>query len=222
MNNLDLPIYLKDEDFAEPQLRSYYLLSGSGLFLIKNLDIYSSCTKIENGPHWLRDHNEDIKLKLPKIPSPVIEKIIGFFFVIYHLYKSEAIALLYFNQKDQIFKFLIPKQEVRLNIYGGNIIESYNVTYTGMPTPKGFIRIGTIHSHCNLPAFYSSTDEQDSQFDDSLNIVVGNVNWKYPTFYACFMVNGKKFEIEPLKIMEPYRSPKLPVPRKWIEKVRIK
>jgi hypothetical protein len=222
MNNFDLPIYLKDKDFVEPKLSSFYLLSGSGLFLVKNFDTYRSCTKIENGPPWLEDHDEEIRLRIPKIPSCIIEKIAGFFYVIYHLYQSEAIALLYFNQKDQTFKFLIPDQEISLNIYGKNLIGSYSVNYTGMPTPKGFIRIGTMHSHGDMLAFYSLTDEQDSKFDDSLNIVVGNLDWKYPSFYACFMVDGKKFKIDPFEVMEPYTKPKLPVPKSWIDKVRIK
>ena len=106
--------------------------------------------------------------------------------------------------------------------WGGLVVGSYHVDYSGLPAPLGFVRLGTIHSHGDLPAFYSLTDERDSEFDDSLNIVVGNLARKRPSFFACFMVNGRKFDLGPEEVVEPYRKPRFPVPREWLDQVVVK
>lgn len=222
MNNFPLPLFLKDKNFVEPDELSYYLLSADGLFLVKNFKIYRSCTKVEKGLPWLEEQTDEIKLNLPKIPRSIIERVVGFFYVVYRLYKSEAIVFLYFNPKEKYFKIWVPEQEVEVRTLGRYVLGGYHLNYSGVPTPDGFIRVGTIHSHGHMPAYYSWTDEKDSKFDDSLNLVVGDLDRKRPSFAACFMVNGHKFELEPEKVMKHYLKPRFPVPRKWINQVMVK
>lgn len=220
--NMSPPLVLKGENFSEPKERVYYILSGDGLFLVKNFPIYRSCTKVENGLPWLQGQSENFELNLPKIPCALFERVVAFFQVIYCLHRSEAMVFLYYHLEQGAFEVVVPQQVVTSKGFNNGDGWSYHLHYSGVPTPAGFIRVGTIHSHADLPAFYSVTDEQDSEFDDSLNLVVGNVDRARLSLSACFMVDGKKFELEPWDILEDFVRPCFPVPRTWIDKVTVK
>lgn len=222
MNNIPYPFFVKDKGFTEPALPFYYLLSSEGLFLVKNFPTYRAVIRMEKGLPWLENHTEELNIKFPKVPRHLIEKVAGFFYVVFRLYQSEAIALLYFSPKKKSFKIIIPKQQIDVRTIANSVYSVYGLDYTLESTPIDYIRIGTIHSHGDLPAFYSYTDENDSRFDDSLNIVIGNVNRKKPTFFACFMVNGHKFEINTQDIIEGFKQLLLPVPRNWINQILLK
>ena len=222
MNPTSYPLFIKDKNFKDPNLPFYYLLSSEGLFLAKNFPIYRAVipiTKAEKKLTGLQNQSEELQLKIPCVPCSLIEKIAGFFYVVFRLYHSEAIVLLYFNQEKQSFRISVPKQE----IYPGNSADPvYMLDYIPEPTPHGYTRVGTIHSHAKLPAFYSIIDENDSRFDDSLNIVIGNVDSMMPSFSACFMVNGFKFNIELKDILKGFCQRILPVPSQWINQISIK
>jgi hypothetical protein len=215
-----IPFFLKDKDFEEPEVPFYYLLTSDGLFLVKKFPLYRANVKIENGLPWLEGNSEQLTLNFPRIPAGLIEKAVGFFYAIYHLYGSEAIAFLYYKQKERRFRLFIPQQEVEVHDNHRYSWNGYHLNYKPAPTPPGYVRLGTIHSHANLPAYYSWTDEKDSQFDDSLNIVVGNLHLSTPSFSVCFMVHGQKFDLYPWQVMEPFRKPHFPVSGKWIKKVK--
>ncbi len=220
MNNNSMPFFFKNKDFKEPDLPFYYLISADGLFLVKNFPLYRASIKIDKGLPWLEANTEQLSLKFPKIPRRLIEKVVGFFYVIFRLYGSEAIVFLYYHAKEKSYKLSVPQQEVELHEYQGYQWNNYHLNYSPAPTPPGYIRLGTIHSHASMPAYYSWTDEKDSQFDDSLNIVVGNLDLSTPSFSACFMVHGQKFDLYPWEVMEAYRQPHFPVPGNWIKKVK--
>jgi len=214
------PFFLKDKEFIEPDLPFYYLLASDGLFMVKNFQLYSAAVKIENGLPWLERNSEKLYLKFPKIPKSIIEKAIGFFYTIYQLYKSEAIFILFYNQKEKKFKFAIPRQVVEITRFRGTEIGSYFLNYSRIPSPPDYVRVASIHSHGDMIAFYSWTDEKDSRYDDGLNIVVGNLNLRYPSFYACFMIQGTKFDLPIEDVIEGYDKPYLPVPERWLKKVK--
>lgn len=219
MKHLGIPFYLKNDQFSEPDLPNYFLLSADGLYLVKNLEMYRSCTKVEKGMPWLQDHSESVQLKFPKIPRRLVERVVAFFYLVYWIYKSEAFAFLYYSPTTRRFRVKIPPQKVRIPWNGFGKGCSYHVTYSGIPTPPGYVRIGTMHSHGPLPAYYSQTDLHDSRFDDSLNIVVGHLGDKRPSFSVNFMVSGSHFQLQPEDVMEPFQQPLFPIPRKWITQV---
>ncbi len=218
MKNNHPPVLFKDKNFTKPDFPFYYLIAANGTFLVKKFRSYSSCVKVTNLPN-LQHQKERIEFDFPKIPKSIMESSVGFFKEVYKRYKSEAIVLIYYNPENKKFKINIPKQEVDLDLSWGNNKGNYELKYKRIPTPKGLIRLGTIHSHADLPAYYSYTDETDSRFDDSLNIVVGNVNTSKPSFYACFMVDGALFEIPDYKdVTEGFQKVRK-APDNWLEKV---
>jgi hypothetical protein len=215
------PFYLKDSNFKEPNHPLYYMLTSKGLFLVKNFERYRAKVKIEEGLPWLEDQEEEIVLEFPKIPKYDFERIMAFFYAVYKLYDSEAIALLYLNKENQ-YKIVIPHQVIQVRRIGKLILGNYNLDYSIPVTPDGYMRVGTIHSHADLKAFYSSTDMHDSQKDDSINIVVGDLNKKKPSFYVCFVMNAEINELEIDALIEGYQRPSFPIPVSWLDRVKLK
>src|SRR3990172_4241968 len=93
------PIYYKDNSFKATSKESiYYVLANNGLFLIKDLDLYRACVKVE-GVSSLQSHSESIDFKFPKLPQSMVEASMGFFYGVYQLYRSESIILLFFSPR---------------------------------------------------------------------------------------------------------------------------
>jgi len=224
------PLIIKDKNFNEEKVKGlgcYYLYTASGLFLIKNMDLYHACMQVDNGPEWLAKHEEGefIHFNIPKLPTLLIERVVGFFKVVYQHYQSEAIVHIYYNKKEKLFKLIVPHQFIEAFYGNGRYYTPLGVEYKNVPSPPGYIRIGTIHSHAEQMAHYSHTDFLDSRFDDSLNIVIGNLDRNLekekPSFYACMMLNGEKLTMDEREIIQNYRKPFFPVSRKWFNKIHL-
>ena len=211
------PLLLKDSHYTGSEKKSvYYLLAENGLYLFKDVNLYKASVKVEGFPGLL-SHSESIELKFPKIPQQVIERAMGFFYEVFYRYRSEAIVLLFYSQSEG-FKIGIPEQFVdRWNSWN----YQYGVRYKNFPTPHGFYRMGTWHSHCELPASHSAVDDLDEENEDGLHIVCGNLNWEAPSFSVSFVVNGRRFLLNEDRIFEGYSKPILPPPEKWLKKIKV-
>jgi len=224
------PLFIKDENFKKEDVKGhncYYLYTASGLFLVKNMEMYRACIRVENGPAWLEKHDEgdSISLNIPKLPTLLIERVVGFFKVVYQHYRSEAIVHIYYSKQEKMFKIIVPPQYIDAYWGNGRFFTPLGVEYKNIPSPPGYVRIGNIHSHAEQVAHYSHTDFLDSRYDDSINIVIGNLDRNLekqkPSFYACMMLNGEKITIDEEQIIHNYRKPYFPVPKKWFDKIHL-
>ena len=68
--------------------------------------------------------------------------------------------------------------------------------------------VGTIHSHCNMGARHSSTDDHDAEGHDGLHITLGRVSANQPDMD--FMVSANKIRWENLKRDEVLPKGKIP------------
>lgn len=212
-------IYLKDDDFAEPDEPVYFLLAQNGLFLIKNSLFFKSSglffgkltgEKEEKTLPWLKEHKEGVKLTLPsKIPGSLIQQTLNFFRAVNKAYKgAEAIVLIYWLPKEKKYEFFAPEQEV-----GQGILPYYKVGVT----PDGKIRVGTIHSHANTEASHSPTDDRDEAYDEGFHITIGNVDFA-PSFSCSIVCGGMRYIVEPEKLIETKAENDFP--KGWLKKVR--
>lgn len=208
------PIYFKNEDFKEPDDQSFYfIVAENGLFLFKKMDLYTACVKAA-GISWLLPHSESLRLNIPRIPSRLVGICMGFFYEVYHRYRSEAIILLFFSPLAG-FRIGIPKQYV----YRGTILHSScSLRYENFPTPEGYFRLGTWHSHGNLKAEHSFVDAMDEEKEDGLHLVCGDLDISKPSFSLSFMVNGRRFLLEKEDVFEGYEEP-IPPPERWLKKI---
>ena len=92
------------------------------------------------------------------------------------------------------------------------------VDYGNPPTPEGFSRLGTWHSHAMFQAYHSREDHLDEMGEDGLHIVVGGLDLPIPSFSCSFMINGRRFFLNKEEVIEGYERSLFP-PEGWIENV---
>jgi len=183
------PIYLKDDDFRDPQDPIYYLVTRDGLFQVKQNAFFRSCTRVE-GINGLQGEEEGARLKRP-LPASLLGQAVAFFLEVFRRYRAEAVILIYHDREKDRYELKIPRQKVA----GGHC------AYEIGPTPEGRVRIGTIHSHASAEAFHSELDDLDEQHDDGLHITVGNLDGDI-TLSCSLVVDGRRFPLKPGEVFE--------------------
>jgi hypothetical protein len=184
------PVYLKEEGFEEPDDPIYYLVTRDGLFQVKRNLLFHARTEVR-GVSWLMPEREAARLALPPIPAGVLAEIVAFFREVFRVHRAEAVVLLYFDREAGRYELKIPKQQVA----GGHC------RYEIGPTPRGWARVGTIHSHAAADAFHSELDEEDERHDDGLHVTIGNLDGD--TSVACsLVVDGRRFPLEASEVFE--------------------
>jgi PRTRC genetic system protein A len=184
------PIYLKDDRFEEPDDPIYYLVTRDGLFQVKRNPLFHARTKVR-GLSWLSPEQEAAHLQLPPIPSSLLAEIVSFFREVFEVHRAEAVVLLYFNREEGRYKLKIPKQQVA----GGHC------RYEIGPTPAGWLRVGTIHSHASADAFHSELDDEDERHDDGLHMTIGNLDGE-ASVVCSLVVDGRRFTLKPSEVFE--------------------
>ena len=186
------PVYLKGDDFEEPDDPIYYLVTRDGLFQVKRNPLFHARTKVR-GLAWLLPEREVARLQLPPIPAVILAEIVAFFREVFRVHRAEAVVLLYFNQQERRYELKIPKQQVA----GGHC------RYEIGPTPTGWLRVGTIHSHASADAFHSELDDEDERHDDGLHMTIGNLDGE-ATVVCSLVVDGRRFTLKPAEVFEAH------------------
>ncbi len=215
-----IPVYLKTEDFAEPASGPYYLVTARGNFLVKKTNLFTSVTPAEVIPGLL-GQKESLSLRLPKLPQEIVEQMYGFFDAVFQMWDGEAIVFLYYSPETGSFKIEPPPQTLfRYKSFAGFWRTEMRVTYGYLQRPEGYIKLGDAHSHADLPAFFSCTDDEDDK-EDGLRITLGNLDRSRPDVSASFIVNGARFTLNPEDVLEEFYEP-APPPQEWLERVTVK
>ena len=177
-------VFVNDGTQEIPSDDIFYVVAGNGLFLRKKLGILEALVPVKNIPHL--DHVKTYAfLDIPKIPKDDFSRVVSFFRKVYEEHRSEAIALLYFNDNTKKYRIQIPFQEV----------SGASVDYEKTSPFKGFNLICTIHSHAGFGAFHSGVDDADEKYFDGLHITVGDLSKELLTISSSIVVNGKRFMV---------------------------
>ena len=205
-----IPLYLKGADFAEPADAVYYLLARDGLFLVKRTPVFVSCIRAQGLP-WLAGVREEVRWRGPRIPSPLLGRVVGFFREVYQRYQAEAVVLLLCRADRPAFEMEVPEQVVA----GGH------ARYQIGPCPAGLIRVGTLHSHAGAEAFHSDLDDLDERHADGLHVTVGTLD-RRPTYACSLMVDGRRFPLTPLEVFEAIPADGGdPADPAWLARLRV-
>jgi hypothetical protein len=172
----------------------YYLAAQDGFFLRKNTALGLAIVPIEEMPAHLGklnekgDFNGQFDFTAPKLPATIISRAFNFFRNVHTLDKTEAeVFILY---KDKEYDLFIP--------YQVNTAASVNSIYDPADIPVGWQLVGSMHSHPNMGAFHSGTDENDAATFGGLHITMGHVEADNIQFAAMISVNQSKFHF-PIK-----------------------
>lgn len=194
-NNETIPS--KRIEWSEPALfkRIARSATGNGLIRHPNTDNLGMVTMKESA-YW----------ELPPIPLEMVRKLEAFFRAAYRKHTSEAIVMLtydpdYRDQPDASdgWGILVPKQ---VNNAGHCKYEWDSVMED---KPEHVDIIGSVHSHPNMSAFASHTDEEDMMNWDGLHITCGWQNSKNngaAEWFIEYQLNNRRFEFTPAQVFE--------------------
>lgn len=156
------------------------------------------------------------EIYLPKIPRKVIEKVHDFFKYTYYKFKSEAVVLLWYNYETDKWSVEVPEQ----NVSSAFLDYERDPKFEDKIRAMGFTFVGTIHSHGEMGAFHSGTDDDDEFNFDGLHITIGKV-LSGPQFSCRFVLKDLQLKRKPEDVMVLPKSGDN-IPEDWMNKVKRK
>lgn len=186
-----------------------FVVARDGLYLRKRSLLGLSQTKVGRIAH-LPEGREFLDYALPKVPSDLMARAVGFFRAVYRLQRTEALCLLVW--RDAGFDLVVPAQKV----------SSVSVTFdlADGDVPAGSRLVGSMHSHGAFGAYASSIDEDDEAELDGLHVVVGDFDRRRLGYSAAIVVDGIRFSLKTGQLIERPRRLAEP-PDEWLRKVKL-
>jgi len=198
---------------------THYLLASNGLFLVQDTPLFHATTHIARR-HPLLPAEPSLALRIPRIPTAVMEQAYGFLLDVYRRHQSEALAQILYAPDRATFQLVVPPQRLTYYADGWTPRMALGVHYEPIAKPPGFILLGDIHSHGCHPAYFSNTDNHDDLTREGLHIVLGRLNQAEPDCCLSFVTNQTRFDLDRAATLEPFTKP-LPPPDSWLDRVVI-
>jgi hypothetical protein len=129
----------------------------------------------------------------PKITPAMWSEILAFFQWTYKEHKSEAQVRLFVHPEKGWMAWAFPQK-------GGTSLATKeednedSKKQRAEQIPEGYVAFGTVHHHCSISAFQSSTDTDDEKAVDGLHITVGSMDKEQFTIHSRLYIKGNKFE----------------------------
>jgi len=186
------PVWINDGTTEMPTDPIFYVVAKDGIYLKKTMGDFDTMNKVD-AISILGECASYATLDVAKIAMRQFAQILSLFREVYKKFHSEANIILHYNKKRKRYRIDVPKQGVT-----GASVEYVN----GEDTYKDYIRIGTIHSHANMSAFHSGTDQHDEENWDGLHITLGKMNEDYFDISCSIMSGGQRFMVQPEDYIE--------------------
>jgi len=198
MSNTLFPVFIYEEGMELPKEGTYFLVSGNGLWLHKDTGIVRAFVPVDNiSVLQDLDAKTQVGMSIPKLPANHVYKIKKFFQEVVATFRSEAATVLYYNKQTGDFKIQITDQFVS---HGGVQYKRIGLSHT--EEMANYLRVGTIHSHCDFGAFHSGTDIGDEEDFDGLHCTFGHNDKEQFSITASIVVNGNRLEVDPMTVLE--------------------
>jgi hypothetical protein len=183
----------------------FYLLAANGLFVCRNHQFFQSCVPSGAGPGELTGQEAFVDIRYPRIPRRLLELTVGFFAKVGKSYNAEAVVMIAWDDGNKKVYLIVPRQ--RAIVYQGHYgTWPLGVEYeVPLDLPDGHFIFGDIHSHVDMAAYSSKTDQHDEEYRPGLHIVVGRIQTEPPEFHVEVIVDGMRFEVDRNMVLEGYR-----------------
>lgn len=191
-----------------------YVMQGDGVYEVRKNSVGEFVARIAecNIPGLESGLEEGYTLFVPKIPISLLWDAIAFFKEIYKKYSSEVFLQFFYDEQEDEYFIHCPQQEVT----------GASVNYVNDDTVNDAILVFEIHSHGNMGAFFSGTDDGDEKADRFYG-VVGNVNDFLPEIKMRVIIGNEKVSI---KICDLFDTDEQcftgEFPEEWLDRVQKK
>lgn len=184
-----------------------YVLAGNGGVEIREneIGVFSAVTKKVPGLEPVR---EGLLMKLPKISLRILLQIVAFFKDVNMRYGSEAIVQIFWDRKKKEYFCSCPKQEVS----GASVDFKRD-----KPMEKKYLLVADVHSHNDMDAFFSYTDDKDEK-ETRLFGVIGNIREPLPNIQFRASSGNSSVEIS----LEDIFDLKQEYPKAWLKQIKLK
>jgi len=209
--DVEIPVITLKKGMTPDEIPHNYsfIVAANGFFIKKKNDFYSILQKVENIDQ-LEKVDPFVRLNFKKFPQDKLSEIVQFFTDVYDKFDGEAVVLLYYNSEKEEWTYLVPPQEVSRAGVDYKLDDEFK-----KKIPSGSKLLGSIHSHAEMAAFHSGTDDKDEISFDGLHITIGNVDMT-PTFSARYIVSGTEVR---LRLKDVVAIPEAQYDRKLLEMV---
>ncbi len=220
---MKFPIVLKDAPEQTPPGRLYYEVASNGVFQVKDTPLYHAVTQVTRDVPGLQPSEERLWMKFPPLPAGIVEDVLAFFHEVNRRWAGEAIALFFYQPETREYRVDVPPQRIPgYRDYTGKLRAYLRLDYGSVPRPEGFLPFGTVHSHAEFSAYSSGVDCDDERFrGDGLHVVYGHFGRPALSRSAAFVVNGRRFPLDPERVLPDCEVPDRPARREWMERVRF-
>jgi hypothetical protein len=216
------PVHLKWDTAFFPENPASYVLARNGLFLARNHPFFQSAVPVplSKWPRELAEQTAFMRSNYPKIPQRMVELVVGFFDHVWQQHTSEAMVLLGYDLERKQPTIIIPEQIGIVTVNSKGRCMPVGLDYV-MPTLTGesTLIFGSIHSHGDGLAFSSDLDKADER--SGLHIVVGRLDQEPPSICCQACVDGHRFYVPHLDVLQGYQQRALDVPEEWLSKIVI-
>lgn len=192
-----------------------YVMQGDGIYERRTNKLGTFTIKIAKVeiPGLEKNLTEGWALNVPKIPAALLGTTVSFFRSIYAKHSSEVFLQFYWDTEENEYIVHCPKQTV-----GGASVHYEN---DEMFSDEGKILVFEIHSHGQMGAFFSGTDDRDEKADRFYG-VIGNINQFFPDLKLRISIGDTKVEInvEDLFDLDEEMYHAETYPKDWAERIQ--
>jgi hypothetical protein len=217
------PIYVKQSRHdAWPGDAAFYAMTGDGVLLCRNERFFQSAVPARRPPCELAPQQSFLRVSFPPIPQHLVEQAVGFFDWAYQARGAESVLLVGWNDARRAVELIAPEQTARSWRNAQGIVYPDSVRYIlPHPMPDGFDLFGDLHSHGDMSAYASATDQQDADQFNGLHLVAGRLDDEPPQWHLEATVDGARFAISRQLVFAGYRSRNPDFPAEWRERHRV-
>ena len=205
---------------AATEARHYYVVARGGLYIGRNHEFFRSCVPAPAGPSELEEQEPFLEPRFPVLPTELLEQTVGFFDRIAGLHNSEASVLLAWDRKAERVRLVVPQQTATVSRWSDGYSTPIGLFYyPPADLPRDWVLFGDVHSHVDMSAYSSATDQADEAHDAGLHIVVGRLYREPPEFHVEAVVDGMRFKLKLEDVASGYGKRNLDIPQEWIDRV---
>lgn len=190
-----------------------WAMCGDGLWEIRrnSLGIFRRHVAEAAIPGLPSGLEEGFDLALPKVPVSLLWQTVSFFRHVYSLHQSEAAVRVVWNRKTRKYLLDCPSQDV----------SAARCNFDRHKTIENSVVVAEIHSHGQMTAGFSGTDDKD-ELADRFYGVVGKVLDFFPQMTFRLAIGGNHLDVDICDLFDTANDPMLGAkfPLGWIDLVR--
>lgn len=192
-----------------------YVMQGDGVYEKRINRLGTFVTKLSDVdiPGLESNLEEGWELNVPRIPAALLGTTVAFFRQIYKKHSSEVFLQFFYDTKEDDYVVHCPKQTITM--------ASVKYENDDLFSDEGKILVFEIHSHGNMNAFFSGTDDNDEKADRFYG-VIGNIDNFFPDLKLRLSVGGHKTEVDVEDLFdldeEMYHAESYP--KDWIDRIK--